>query len=111
MFWNSRGFDATLIPDRIETGTYLVAGAITGGDLFLQNGYAPHLQAVIDKLRETGAEIIEERAGLRVRRRGPIHPIHVETAPFPSFPTDMQAQFLALLCLAKGESTITETIF
>lgn len=105
------GFDVPLIPDRIETGTYLVAGAITNGDLFLRNAHALHLQAVIDKLRETGAEILEDRGGLRVRGRRPIRPVRIETAPFPSFPTDMQAQLLALLCFADGKSTIKETIF
>lgn len=105
------GFDVPLIPDRIETGTYLVAGAITNGELFLRGANASHLQAVIEKLRETGCTITEDPAGIRILGRRPIRPVQLETAPFPSFPTDMQAQLLALLCLADGESHIQETIF
>ncbi|MFH1262585.1 MAG: UDP-N-acetylglucosamine 1-carboxyvinyltransferase [Pseudomonadota bacterium] len=105
------GFDCELIPDRIETGTYLVAGAITGGELFLRKGNASHLAAVIAKLRDTGTEIIEDPHGLRVRGRRPIRAVNFETAPFPSFPTDMQAQLISLLCVANGTSTVKETIF
>lgn len=105
------GFDVTMIPDRIETGTYLVAGAITYGDLFLRGARASDLPAVLDKLRETGAEISYDSSGIRVRGRKPIQPTDIATAPHPGFPTDMQAQFVTLLSLAKGVSVVTETIF
>jgi UDP-N-acetylglucosamine 1-carboxyvinyltransferase len=105
------GFDVSLIPDRIETGTYLVAGAVTQGDLFLRSARGSDCKAVLAKIRETGAEITEEAGGLRVRGRRPIRPARVETAPFPGFPTDMQAQLTVLLCLARGESLVTEHIF
>lgn len=105
------GFDVDLIPDRIEAGTYLVAGAITQGDLFLRGAQASHLEAVLSKLRETGAEIKEDAEGIRVIGRSPILPTQIQTAPFPGFPTDMQAQFVSLLSLAEGTSTVTETIF
>ncbi len=99
------------IPDRIETGTYMVAAAITGGDLLLRGADSSLLDAVIVKLRETGCEIVVEEEG--VRARGPERPesADVTTLPYPGFPTDLQAQFMALMTVASGASVITETIF
>ncbi len=100
-----------IIPDRIEAGTLLVAGAITGGDVTITGAAPRHLTATLAKLEECGATINVD--GERVRCRGPErpHPADVITSPFPGFPTDMQAQFMALLGLADGLSKITETIF
>jgi UDP-N-acetylglucosamine 1-carboxyvinyltransferase len=99
-------------PDRIETGTYAMAAAMTGGDVFLQGARAEHLKAALDVLEQTGATIDASPEGLRIRRNGgPIDPVDVSTAPFPGFPTDLQAQFMALMTRAKGTSRITETIF
>jgi UDP-N-acetylglucosamine 1-carboxyvinyltransferase len=101
-----------VLPDRIETGTYAMAVAMTGGDLLLENARADLLQAAIDVMRAAGAEITETNAGLRVARNGAgIAPVEVTTSPFPGFPTDLQAQLMALMTCAKGTSHITETIF
>jgi len=101
-----------IMPDRIEAGTYMTAAAITGGELTLKNADHQHLQAVIAKLREAGAEIEEGRTGTRVSRSGKLRGADIRTAPFPGFPTDMQAQMMALLAIAEGSlSVITETIF
>ena len=99
-------------PDRIETGTYAMAAAMTGGDVFLEGARAEHLKAALDVLEQTGAIIDVRPEGLRIRRNGgPIRPVDVSTAPFPGFPTDLQAQFMALMTRAEGVSRITETIF
>ncbi len=99
-------------PDRIETGTYAMAAAMTGGDVFLEGARAEHLKAALDVLEQAGATIDVTPEGLRVRRNGgPIRPVDVSTAPFPGFPTDLQAQFMALMTRADGVSRITETIF
>ncbi len=101
-----------IMPDRIETGTYLVAGAITGGDLLLRNAHPNDLESVIAKLHEAGVRIEETGQGLRVWRDGKLRGVDVRTAPYPGFPTDMQAQMMALLSLVEGGvSMITETIF
>ncbi len=102
---------AEVIPDRIETGTYLIAGHITGGDLTLRRTRPDHCVAVIEKLRESGAEVEEGPDWIRVRSGGGIRPTHVVTVEYPGFPTDMQAQWLALMSLAAGTSTVTDTIF
>lgn len=103
--------DHAIIPDRIEAGTFMVAAAATAGDLFLEGiGFDP-LEAVIAKLREAGTAIEREGDGIRVVGSYPIHPADVTTQPHPGFPTDMQAQFMTLMCLAKGTSRITETVF
>ncbi|UCF45872.1 MAG: UDP-N-acetylglucosamine 1-carboxyvinyltransferase [Myxococcales bacterium] len=103
--------DHAIIPDRIEAGTFMVAAAATAGDLFLEGiGFEP-LEAVIAKLREAGTAIEREGDGIRVVGSYPIHPADVTTQPHPGFPTDMQAQFMTLMCLAKGTSRITETVF
>jgi UDP-N-acetylglucosamine 1-carboxyvinyltransferase len=105
-------FDHAIIPDRIEAGTYLVAAAaVPGSDVTLDRVELSDLEPIIVKLRAAGVEVTSEGHRLRVRRHGPLKPVNVTTAPHPGFPTDMQAQFLLLMCLAKGESVITETIF
>lgn len=106
-----RGADYRIIPDRIEAGTYLVAAAITGGDLLLENVVPKHLEAAIAKLAEAGARIAAD--GNRISIQGPDRPraLDLKTMPYPGFPTDLQSQFMALLSLADGTSIITETIF
>ncbi|KAF2990548.1 UDP-N-acetylglucosamine 1-carboxyvinyltransferase [Methylocystis sp. MJC1] len=101
-----------VMPDRIEAGTYAMAVAMTGGDVLLAGARADSLQAALDVLIESGATVSETNEGLRVYRNGVgISPVDVETAPFPAFPTDLQAQFMALMTRAKGTSRIRETIF
>ncbi|WP_274630079.1 UDP-N-acetylglucosamine 1-carboxyvinyltransferase [Arvimicrobium flavum] len=101
-----------VIPDRIETGTYAMAVAMTGGDVILENARPDLLQNALRVLEQTGAEIIPVNSGIRVRRNGAgISPVDVSTEPFPGFPTDLQAQFMGLMTMANGRSTITETIF
>ncbi|MBB4305011.1 UDP-N-acetylglucosamine 1-carboxyvinyltransferase [Rhodobium orientis] len=101
-----------VLPDRIETGTYAMAVAMTGGDVLLEGTRADLLESALDILRQTGTEITETNEGIRVSRKaGDILPVDVMTAPFPEFPTDLQAQFMALMTRAKGTSHITETIF
>jgi UDP-N-acetylglucosamine 1-carboxyvinyltransferase len=104
-------FDHAIIPDRIEAGTYMVAAAATGGDVLVEGAVLGDLEALVAKLRVAGVEVAGEGDALRVRRSGPLRPVNATTAPHPGFPTDMQAQFLVLMCLAHGESVITETIF
>jgi UDP-N-acetylglucosamine 1-carboxyvinyltransferase len=100
-----------IMPDRIETGTFLAAVTATGGDATLLGTQADTLDAVIDKLREAGATIDARDDAIRVRRAGPVKAVSIRTAPYPGFPTDMQAQMLALATRAEGTSVITETIF
>ena len=101
-----------VLPDRIETGTYAMAVAMTGGDVLLEGAQASHLQAALDAIKKAGAEITSTNEGIRVYRNGHgIDPVDVTTAPFPAFPTDLQAQFMALMTKARGTSHITETIF
>jgi UDP-N-acetylglucosamine 1-carboxyvinyltransferase len=101
-----------VLPDRIETGTYAMAVAMTGGDLVLENTRPDLLQFALDVLSQTGADISATNAGIRIRRNGGgIQPVDVTTDPFPGFPTDLQAQFMALMTKAKGTSRIRETIF
>ncbi|MBP0438539.1 UDP-N-acetylglucosamine 1-carboxyvinyltransferase [Tianweitania sediminis] len=101
-----------VIPDRIETGTYAMAVAMTGGDVLLEGARAEYLQAALDVLGSTGATISSESAGLRIKRNGNgILPVDITTEPFPGFPTDLQAQFMGLMTMAAGRSRITETIF
>jgi len=102
----------SVLPDRIETGTYAMAVAMTGGDVMLEGARPELLRAVLDALVEAGTEVAVTNAGIRVARNGAgIAPVDVTTAPFPGFPTDLQAQFMALMTRAKGTSRITETIF
>ncbi len=101
-----------VIPDRIETGTYAMAVAMTGGDVVLEGARPDLLQSALDVLAETGVEITPTNEGIRVQRNGAgIAPVDVTTAPFPAFPTDLQAQFMGLMTMARGKSRITETIF
>jgi UDP-N-acetylglucosamine 1-carboxyvinyltransferase len=107
-----KGARHSVIPDRIETGTYAMAVAMTGGDVTLENARPDLLQGVLDVIAQTGAEIISVNSGIRVKRNGAgIAPVDVTTAPFPGFPTDLQAQFMGLMTMANGKSRITETIF
>ncbi|SDJ89892.1 UDP-N-acetylglucosamine 1-carboxyvinyltransferase [Natronincola ferrireducens] len=105
------GTTHTVIPDRIEAGTYMVAAAMTGGNVLVDNVMADHLKPVIAKLREIDVELYEEGNGIRVI--GPKIPkaVDIKTLPYPGFPTDMQAQFMALLSVSKGTSVIIETVF
>ncbi|EEE44119.1 UDP-N-acetylglucosamine 1-carboxyvinyltransferase [Roseibium alexandrii] len=106
------GAHHAVVPDRIETGTYAMAVAMTGGDVFLQGARTELLESALDTLRQTGAEITATDEGLRIYRNGNgIQPADVTTEPFPGFPTDLQAQFMALMTKAGGKSRITETIF
>ncbi|RWO88899.1 UDP-N-acetylglucosamine 1-carboxyvinyltransferase [Mesorhizobium sp.] len=106
------GARVRVIPDRIETGTYAMAVAMTGGDVVLEGARPDLLQTALDVIAQTGAEITPTNSGIRVRRNGAgISPVDVTTAPFPAFPTDLQAQFMGLMTMAKGKSRITETIF
>jgi UDP-N-acetylglucosamine 1-carboxyvinyltransferase len=104
-------FDHAIIPDRIEAGTYMVAAAVTGGDVLVDGAELRDLEALASKMRQAGVEVLGEGQAIRVRRYGELRPVNVTTAPHPGFPTDMQAQFLVLMSLARGESVVTETIF
>jgi UDP-N-acetylglucosamine 1-carboxyvinyltransferase len=105
------GATHAIMPDRIETGTFLVAVAATGGDVTVVGTQPGSLEAVLDKLREAGARIDIAGDVMRVRRDGPLAAVSLRTAPHPGFPTDMQAQFMALAARAQGTAVITETIF
>jgi UDP-N-acetylglucosamine 1-carboxyvinyltransferase len=103
--------DHAIIADRIEAGTYMVAGAVTGGNVLLEGVTFDHLEAVAAKMRQAGVTVEREGAGVRVAGKPPFRPVDVTTAPHPGFPTDMQAQLMVMMCLAEGRSVITETIF
>jgi UDP-N-acetylglucosamine 1-carboxyvinyltransferase len=106
------GASYEVLPDRIEIGSYAVAAAITGGELFLKGARAELIQSTIDLLGRAGVSFEEEEAGLRVSRtNGPLRGVDLMTEPFPGFPTDMQAQFMALMSVSVGASMVTETIF
>ncbi|KEO83323.1 UDP-N-acetylglucosamine 1-carboxyvinyltransferase [Tumebacillus flagellatus] len=105
------GATHAIIPDRIEAGTFLVAGAITGGDVLVEGAQSQHLRPVLEKLREAGAVITEEKNALRIVRSGRLRPLDVTTAVHPGFPTDMQAQMSAMLAITPGTSYVTETVF
>ena len=101
-----------VLPDRIETGTYAMAAAMAGGDVLLENARSELLQAALDVLVRAGVEVTATNTGVRVKRNGSgLAPVEVTTSPFPGFPTDLQAQLMALMTRAKGTSHITETIF
>jgi UDP-N-acetylglucosamine 1-carboxyvinyltransferase len=104
-------FQHSVIPDRIEAGTFAVAAAITGGQVTVADCLPEHLRAVIDTLRQAGVQVDTDERTLYVERRAPLRPIRLTTAPYPGFPTDMQAQVMALMALAPGTSTIRETVF
>lgn len=105
------GVDYTVVSDRIEAGTFMVAGAITGGDIFLSGARAEYLGLVIDKLREIGLIINIFPEGIEVKSTGRLSAVNIATLPYCGFPTDLQAPFMALLSLAKGTSIITENVF
>ena len=105
------GATHAIIPDRIEAGTYMVAAAATGGEILLNNVLVEHLKPLIAKMKEAGIEIEENIDQVRVRSTGKLTAVDVKTLPYPGFPTDMQAQFMAMMCMAKGCSVITETVF
>jgi UDP-N-acetylglucosamine 1-carboxyvinyltransferase len=106
------GASHAVIPDRIEAGTFAMAAAITDGDLILEGAQREHIEALAGKLEEAGAEISEAPQGLRVRRQnGALESVDVTTEPYPGFPTDLQAQMMALMAIARGAALITETIF
>jgi UDP-N-acetylglucosamine 1-carboxyvinyltransferase len=100
-----------IIPDRIETGSYACAAAISGGSVFLRHARLDHLGATVRTLREAGVDIAEEPGGLSVKRLNGLHGTDAMTEPYPGFPTDMQAQFMTLMAVAEGASMVTETIF
>jgi UDP-N-acetylglucosamine 1-carboxyvinyltransferase len=100
-----------VVADRIEAGTFLCAVASTGGDVLLRGARADHLEAVIDKLRDAGAEVTSVEGGIRVRSQGRLQAQSFRTTEYPGFPTDMQAQFMTLNAIAEGTSKVTETIF
>ena len=105
------GIDYTIIPDRIEAGTYMIAAAITGGDVLIEKADPLLLKPLIVKLEEAGVRIELEKNLIKVIGPGRVKAVDIKTLPFPGFPTDMQAQFMALSCVAKGTSVITETVF
>ncbi len=100
-----------IIPDRIEAGTFMVAAAISRGNILIENAVPEHMTALIAKMREMGVEITEEIAGLRICAKGPLKAVDIKTMPHPGFPTDMQSQLMALMLTAEGTSIITETVF
>ena len=105
-------FDHAIIADRIEAGTYMVAAAmIEGSDVLIEGAELHDLEALVSKLRMANVNVSSEGRNVRVGRTGPLKPVNITTGPHPGFPTDMQAQLMVLMCLAKGESVITETIF
>jgi UDP-N-acetylglucosamine 1-carboxyvinyltransferase len=106
-----RGCEHAVVADRIEAGTFLCAVAAAGGDAVLRHGRIDHLEAVVDKLRSAGARIEAVDGGIRVRSGGRLHAQSFRTTEYPGFPTDMQAQFMALNVIAEGSSVVTETIF
>lgn len=101
----------TIIPDRVEAGTYMVAAAITGGQVTVENVIPAHLGPLIAKLKETGCDVQAAESSIHVSRRGDIRAIDLKTQPYPGFPTDLQPQLMALLTLARGTSVVTETVF
>ena len=105
------GATHAIMPDRIETGTYLCAAAITGGDIRLLKTSAAYLDTVVDKLMDAGCDITVERDAIRLVAPKRLKAVSLRTAPYPAFPTDMQAQFMAINCVADGVATIRETIF
>jgi UDP-N-acetylglucosamine 1-carboxyvinyltransferase len=100
-----------VMPDRIEAGSYACAAAITGGDVLLAGARIEDMAATVQALRDAGVHVEERRGGLHVAADGPMRPVTLSTAPYPGFATDMQAQLMAMLCMAKGSSVLTETIF
>lgn len=101
----------SVIPDRIEAGTFMVGAAMTGGNVYVENALSEHLKPLVAKLKAAGAEVYEDIDGIRVIGHHPLRPADIKTLPYPGFPTDMQAQFMALTTICQGTSVITETVF
>lgn len=105
------GVEHAIIPDRIEAGTLLIAGAITRGDIFVRGAIKEHMASLVYKLEEMGVELEYQEDGIRVRAEGDLQPVDIKTLPHPGFPTDMQSQMVALLLTANGHKVVTETVF
>lgn len=105
------GADYTIIPDRIEAGTYMIAAAMTGGDVIVENVLPEHQKPLIAKLREAGTVVEEDIDKVRVIGKNPLKAVSIKTLPYPGFPTDMQAQMMAMMVIAEGRSKVTETVF
>ncbi len=105
------GVEHAIIPDRIEAGTLLIAGAITRGDIFVRGAIKEHMTSLVYKLEEMGVELDYQEDGIRVRAEGDLQPVDIKTLPHPGFPTDMQSQMMALLLTANGHKVVTETVF
>jgi len=105
------GTEHRVIPDRIEAGTFMISAALTNGDLELEGGRIEHLRAVVDRLRQVGVIVERAEKGIAVSSARRLEPVQITTQPYPGFPTDLQAQAMALLCLADGNSMITEKVF
>lgn len=105
------GAEHQVIPDRVEAGTYLMAGAITSGEVYVDRCIPGHVAAVLNKLREAGSEVKEEGNGIRLNGPARLQALEIKTLVYPGFPTDLQAQMMALMCVADGTSVISETIF
>jgi UDP-N-acetylglucosamine 1-carboxyvinyltransferase len=105
------GTDHRIIPDRIEAGSFVIAAAVSGGDVLVRGARAEHLEAFLIKLKEAGVYVTADDIGIRVQRNGRIKSVDVTTLPYPGFPTDLQAQMMVLMAVADGVSVITETIF
>lgn len=105
------GADYTIIPDRIEAGTYMIAAAMTGGDIVVENVLPEHQKPLIAKLREAGVVVEEDIDKVRVIGKNPLKAVSIKTLPYPGFPTDMQAQMMAMMVIAEGRSKVTETVF
>ena len=105
------GRDYTIIPDRIEAGTYMVAAAMTKGNVYIENAISEHLKPVIAKLKEAGVSIEEDVDGIRVSCNRRTKTVDIKTMPYPGFPTDMQAQFMAMMTVSEGTGMVTETVF
>ncbi|HEX9022076.1 MAG TPA: UDP-N-acetylglucosamine 1-carboxyvinyltransferase [Nitrospirota bacterium] len=106
-----RPMNYTVLPDRIETGTFVIAAAITGGNVLIRRCNPAHLDALLAKVSEAGAQVRTDGNSIRVEGSGQVNPVSIKTLPYPGFPTDMQAQFMSLMALAEGTSVINETIF
>ncbi|HDC4141909.1 TPA: UDP-N-acetylglucosamine 1-carboxyvinyltransferase [Staphylococcus aureus] len=105
------GVEHAIIPDRIEAGTLLIAGAITRGDIFVRGAIKEYMASLVYKLEEMGVELDYQEDGIRVRAEGELQPVDIKTLPHPGFPTDMQSQMMALLLTANGHKVVTETVF
>ncbi len=105
------GAEYTVIPDRIEAGTYMIAAAMTGGDVIIENVLIEHQKPLIAKLREAGATVMEDIDKVRIKSDGKLKAIDIKTLPYPGFPTDMQPQVMAMMVMSEGRSRVTETVF